>query len=291
MRQFPDNQAGSTRYRLNPFLEWVMSDYRKVSACLFSLFIFALFFFLFDIPPVKANSFVIVTSEGGAGLRQGDLLLAGSQLDLPVDAKLTLLTAKGEKILITGPLRGSLKEALPPENHAMLEELSAKEQEMIEEMVDILSEHRQNSMPVRGVSKAPEPEDTWQINTVVDGDQCSMRGHRPFLWRPNIDNRESMSISAQALGDETSVIFGQGAGVHPWPIDLSLVDKGIYELKTDTRNDAKTIVLHLIPDNLPTRAHLASVLSKNKCSRQAAQLLIEAEIDKLLGQLITKGKF
>lgn len=291
MRQFPKNTIDTLHNSHNSITECATSNHLKPHIYSLSLLIFTIFVILSNVSFVNANCFVIVKSQGAVKYRQGDQLLADSPINLSADAKLTLLTAKGEKILIAGPLRGSLKETLPPENHAILKELSREEQSMIENMAEILSDYRKNSMPLRGHPSPPEPEDTWQISTVIDGDQCSRHGHRPLLWRPNIDNQENMSISAETLGDETSVIFNQGAEVHPWPIDLSLIDNGIYRVKTDKKNDAKQITLHLLPDNLPTRAHLASALAKKKCSRQAAQLLIEAEIDKLLGQLITKGKF
>lgn len=292
MRKIPNQTFETSPHRQI----YLIVDHKKPSRLkdciyIFSTVLLAVLFVLLDLSSVTASCFVVVKSKGAVEYRQGDQLSADTTISLSTDASLTLLTAQGEKFILAGPLSGSLRETLPQESRVILGKLSPEDQAMLDKMADILSEHRKNSMPLRGKTKEDEPENTWQISTVVDGDQCFMQGRRPLLWRPNSENREHMKISAPSLDDETSIIFTQGKGIHPWPIDLSLVDNERYRIMTDKKFIEKQITLHLLPDNLPTRAHLASAMATHKCSRQAAQLLIEAEIDKLLGNLIIKGKF
>ena len=249
------------------------------------------FLFLAVALPVNANTFVVVEGERLVGYRSGDLLQAETVLNMSSEAEITLLTARGEKIRITGPLQGTLMEKLQQDSPDVLVSPSPEELAMLTTMAEILRDYRKSNIRLRGVPKKPEPKDPWQINTVASGDQCALQGQRPILWRPNTTDSEELGIRAETLQDETFVTFTPGKDTHPWPIDLTLVDKADYRVKKSQNGGENQIVLHLLSDNLPTRAHIASALAQNKCSRQAAQLLIEAKIDKLLGKLITNKKY
>ncbi|MDH3393647.1 MAG: hypothetical protein OEL66_06540 [Desulfobulbaceae bacterium] len=238
-----------------------------------------------------ATSLVVVSAKKVVGYRAGDVIDTATVISLSAQAELTLLTVKGEKISVAGPLNGSLNDRLREKMPELLAALPEQDHGLLASLSGILKKHRRSNMRLRGGGKKPEPKDPWQISMFEGGDQCVAQDERPELWRPHANDPEQVVIKAENLKDQTLVEFASGNETHPWPIDLSLVDKETYLVTDGGQQKERSLVLHVIPSDLPTRAHVAAALSDNNCSRQAAQLLIHAEIDKFIGKLITDDQF
>ena len=243
------------------------------------------------VTPVWAGSLVVVSAKNVIGYRAGDVIDTATPVSFSAQAQLTLLTVKGEKISLAGPFDGTLNDRLQEKMPGLVAELADGERVMLTSLAEILKKHRRNNMRLRGVAKKPEPKDPWQISMFEGGDQCVTKGGRPELWRFKASEEEQVVITAENLKDQTMVKFGSGNETHPWPIDLSMVDKETYLVTDGGQQRERALVLHVIADDLPTRAHVAAALNDNNCSRQAAQLLIHAEIDKYIGKLITEDLF
>jgi hypothetical protein len=237
------------------------------------------------------GALVVVESQRVVGYRVGDLLPLDQSLSLAPDAQLVLLTAQGEKIQVQGPLEGSLAERLQDTMPDMLAQLAHQDSDMLQSLASILQQHRSASLRTRSVHRAPEPKDVWQISVLSADDQCYQDGQLPQLWRPRTGSGDAWVIRAQNLQDETLVRFQQDGETHPWPIDLDLREGEEYLVLDRQGGREQKLTLHLIPGDLPTRAHVAASLNARNCARQAAQLLILSDIDKFIGRLITFDQF
>lgn len=238
-----------------------------------------------------AGSLVVVEGKRVIGYRAGDLVDTGQTLSLAPEAELTLLTAQGEKIQIAGPLEGTLADHLRETMPQLLAPLGDQEMALLTSLAEILGQHRRTAMRLRNVPRPPEPKDVWQISIISADDQCYIDGQLPQLWRPLGGSGEAVVIRAEKLQDETFINFDAEGETHPWPIDLALAGDEDYRVVDQAAGQEHKLTLHLIPGDLPTRAHVAAALNAKNCARQAAQLLIMSDIDKFIGRMITDDKF
>lgn len=237
-----------------------------------------------------AGSLVVVEGKRVIGYRAGDILATDQHLSLAPDAELVLLTVHGEKIQIDGPLDGPLAERLRETMPDLLAPLSEQEMSLLTSLAEILSQHRRTAMRMRNIPRPPEPKDVWQISIISADDQCYMDGQLPQLWRPK-SSGDMVVIRAERLQDETFINFNADGEIHPWPIDLDLAAGEEYRVVDPASGTEHKLTLHLIPGDLPTRAHVAAALNERNCARQAAQLLIMSDIDKFIGRMITDDRF
>lgn len=247
---------------------------------------------VFGLPvAASADALVVVETKRVIGYRAGDIVEVGQTLSLAADAELTLLTANGEKIQVAGPLDGPLAQRLRETMPELLAPLDGSQRQLLESLADILRQHRRSAMLLRNIPKPPEPKDAWQISIISNDDQCYLDGQLPELWRPKGGGGDVVVIKSEQLKDETFVNFDAEAETHPWPLDLDLDPGESYQVVEKGAGKEHRLVLHLIPGDLPTRAHVAAALNEKNCRRQAAQLLLMSDIDKFIGRMITDDKF
>lgn len=234
--------------------------------------------------PLYATQYVVAEAKGTHKLRSGDLVDAVDRVRIEKQGSLVLLTADGIKFQIDGAYDGRLESRIQNQAPDLLAERGDKDS--LKEMGRILRLHR-----VKRRSNGSTPKDPWHISLRDNGDQCIQGEDRPTLWRPDATNNSQIELVLKAPQDQTHIRFAKGSQTQLWPIDLAIRDKGTYSIQDLSQRGAYRFNLHRLPTSISNRAAQAVQLNRFKCKRQAASLLLQADIDRLLGKLISQDQF
>ena len=221
----------------------------------------ALFLILAGTPALALE--VVVMASNVDGIAPGQVLDGAESIEVPANGTLTLITADGRSITLTGPYSGAPAIASTAGDRALVAALSA-----------LLSggEGAPALGVVRGTGGAG-PDDPWLVDVTHSGDHCVRGTATARLWRPRADQVGVLSLRAVETGERVRADWNQGESTLAWPATVPLADGANYFARLNRGITARRLVLHVVPDGLATEAHRAVWMAQHGCVDQARSLL------------------
>jgi hypothetical protein len=112
----------------------------------------------------------------------------------------------------------------------------------------------------------------WLINVARQGHVCLRRALPAQLWRPNSRRNATVAITGPS-GKPVHVGWPAGEAIAGWPAGVALAEAGQYRVQMQGSTKMQRIVLHFVPDDLPTDPHRIQWLVDQGCHDQARALL------------------
>ena len=246
----------------------------------------------------QANDFVVVKAEGMPEFSLGDIVDSGSKLTVPEGGKITFIDGSGKKILVAGPYEGSL--VRHEANHTGTRTQSGTRPLGLGVKVNVVGAlarlFKDNVLAstrlgaFRSIGGVQTISNPGVIDVASAGHFCFDAGQTLPLWRAKQGDPETVHLANTKTGEKAQVRWAKGEAMADWPLEVPFADGAVYETSTGNAK-AKTLILHKLPSDLPTRVHKAAWMAENKCDQQAMLLVVSADVDKLLDALSQEGKF
>jgi len=245
-----------------------------------------------------ASDYVVVKAEGMPEFSLGDIVNSDAGLSVPKGGKLTVINGSGKKILVAGPYEGNLAKLEAAKSSRKTTSGSRPlglgvKVNVVGALARLFKENVLSTTRLgafRSVGGAQTISNPWVIDVATAGHFCFGEGQTLPLWRAKSDKAGSITLANQKTGEKTNVSWAKGDAMVDWPLEVPFGDGGVYSAMQGNK-DTKTLTLHKIPAELPTRIHKAAWMAENNCSQQAMLLVVSADVDKLLDTLSEEGKF
>ena len=216
----------------------------------------------------QAADLLILKSTDSDILPEGGILDGSKQLILPAGAAVTLVGEAGNKIILKGPYSGvpgaAERSAGSGFGDRMLLALSRL----------IAGSPRDASKlgATRGAASAVSL-DLWKINISMSGDHCLPADTSAEFWRARADKASTLSIKRYRTRSWVKTPWPAGADSLAWPGRMDVIDDATYLVRLGAGITVSKVVLHLLPNDLPSDFHRAAWMADNGCLRQARTLL------------------
>lgn len=245
-------------------------------------FFIALCIVLFAQKPVIAADYVIMERDGDVTYEIGDVVDGNDPVSLPDSSSLTLVSSSGEKIRVEGPFvgaLGSVGDSSSEQTNVPIRSLA----NLFRAQAEWAATHRL----VRSLGEEPNA-DPWVFDIDWNSAYCYRNPGDAALWRRKAVSAGVVEISVS--GDRIDANWPKGANKLEWPADMPISVGDQYSLRLGTE-DKRFIEFKKLPQDLPTRAHMAGWMADNACDDQAVLLMLSAEIDWMLSGLVKSGEF
>ena len=207
---------------------------------------------------VSAGDLVVIAAEGSE-LKPGTVVDDAQVLQLPVGAKVVLLSESGKTTTLTGPHNGvpGIKS-------------SKQDQGVVSSLSKLLtrSEGANVMAAFRGGANKRKHQ-PYAIDSRKSGLHCVAAP--VVLTRRSVKYEDALSIEVLATGEKATRTWSVGQSETNWPSDLAIVEGQPYRITLPL----KTVEVRLrwIPEGLATDAHRAAWMADNGCERQARGVL------------------
>lgn len=224
---------------------------------------------LVDLGIAQAAQLLVVASQTPA-LKPGTIIDSAKVLQLAAGESATLVSGLGHTLRLAGP--HSAPPAVPPTPEGATPDtaLLSALQGLIDE-VNAANRAEQAAKPgdeaAEGLLQRP-----WLINAARQGHVCLRRDLPARLWRPTSSRAETMAITGPS-GKPVRVDWPAGEAILGWPAGVALAEAGDYRVQMQGSTKMQRIVLHFVPDDLPTDPHRIRWLLDQGCRDQARALL------------------
>lgn len=225
----------------------------------------SLFFYLF-ISTAYAADMVVIRASDNTEYFKGQLLHNHAQVKLPDDAEVTVVFASGEVLTVQSGFKGAL---IDP---------STSIPEYSTQMIAELSEFLLKEQPVIR-SPAEYPPSAWQVDMSNNKRHyCVIPSQPVILWRPSGASKTAgvLEIKHSPTNKRVKTVWPAHKTTLGWPKDLSVVYEDAYSVEVKSLTGQrffKKLVLHKIPDDLPTKSHQVVWMVGRGCIPQANLLL------------------
>ncbi|MFQ5953715.1 MAG: hypothetical protein ACE5JZ_01455 [Kiloniellales bacterium] len=215
---------------------------------------------------------LLILKSTDPSLPEGGIIDGAQALSLPAGVTLTLVGEEGKKITLEGPYSGVPAASDQPAEGGfggrMLMALSR--------LIAGAPPDPTRLGATRG-SQVATADDFWLINVSVSGDYCLRTDRATEFWRPQADMTEALSIKRYGTQGWAKSEWPAGDDALGWPSGVDLVDDGTYLVRLGMGISVSKIVVHLLPDDLPSDFHRAAWMTEKGCLRQARALLSSLE--------------
>ena len=226
-------------------------------------FIFCLYLMTLAFSAMAAD--VVVIGSNAPLIKPGQIVTADALLEIPVGARVTLVSESGKTVTVNGPHSGPL----------FIAGNSSEKQSLISALSSLLSisEKEKSSVGLIRANIPPTPAAPWVIDIGRSGDHCVPAGSPVKLWRAR--NTKARTLSLKNLADKSSSDTDWLAATRTlnWPSKVTLEDGASYFVQLKGARTGRTLVVHLVPAELPSDAHRAVWMAEKGCVDQAKQLL------------------
>jgi len=210
----------------------------------------------------QAADMVVIHSDEIQLFPRGQLLDSQTAINLPADANITVVFSSGGVQSISGPYQGRLKDPL-------------KNKGGDNTLVMALAKFLIKRETVRGIFQL---EKIWLIDiSTRKRNFCIAPSEGVILWRPESESYTAsrLLITHKKTGQKARLMWPAHETRLPWPRYLPIIYGEIYTvaLTTYSRTTSKELVLHQVPDSLPTNSHKVVWMVGRKCIPQANMLL------------------
>ncbi len=216
----------------------------------------------------NAADLLILKSTVSDILPEGGILDGTKQLTLPAGAAVTLIGEAGNKIKLKGPYSGVPEAA---EQSAG----SGFGGRMLLALSRLIAGTPRDSTKLgatRGAASAIS-EDLWKINISLSGDHCLPADTSAEFWRARADKASTLSIKRYRTKSWVKTQWPAGDDSLAWPGGMDVIDDASYLVRLGAGITVSKVVLHLLPNDLPSDFHRAAWMADNGCLRQARTLL------------------
>jgi hypothetical protein len=208
---------------------------------------------------------VVIHSNATQIFPRGQLLDSHIPINLPAEAKITVVFSSGGVQTISGPYQGTLQDPLKNNNMA--------DDSLVTALADFLIERE----TVRG-GLSQLPENIWLIDVSTHKRYyCVAPSKRVMLWRPESESYKASTllIKRETTGQQATVRWPVFIRTVAWPRKLPLIYGETYtvELKTFSHTFEKELILYQLPERLPTNSHKVVWMVSRGCIPQANMLL------------------
>ena len=217
----------------------------------------------------KAAELVVIASTA-PGIAAGAMIEAGAKVTVPKGASVTLVSQSGKAVTLSGPFSG-----VPDVGGGGGAKGGG---DLVKSLAGLVSGGGKSSESLGAMRAAPgslaaRPDDPWVINVGRPGNQCAPGKGKVRLWRGK--SLKAVELKLKNLSDKSrsESAWPAGASKLDWPKNFPLIDDGAYMARLKGSRKAAKIVIHLVPDDLPTDAHKAVWMAKKGCVGQARLLL------------------
>jgi hypothetical protein len=186
-------------------------------------------------------------------------------IEIPVGAKITLISESGSVSVIEGPYSGA-----PGKEGA-----GGADNGLIASLAQLIGGKPAQSAALglmRAAKNEPSPS-AWVVDLRRSGSQCVKAGEKPVLWRAASQKAATLSLRALPTGGKANVKIAAGTDQIAWPDGVVIKDGGQYLARVSGNATASKLVLRLIPADLPTDPHRAAWMADMGCTVQAKALL------------------
>ncbi|MCK5663085.1 MAG: hypothetical protein KAI17_06345 [Thiotrichaceae bacterium] len=213
---------------------------------------------------VQAANMVVIHSNITQLFPRGQLLDCQTSINLPTDAKITVVFGNGNVQTVSGPFQGKIpkKESnITLDNDTLVTSLAqfVVERETIREL-------------------APHPKELWMVDVSTSKHfYCIAPSSQVILWLPEIQSQSASTlvIKHAPTGEQTEIEWPAYHTTLSWPSSLPVQYGDIYtvKIKYHSRTTFKQFVLYQLPESLPTNSHKIVWMVGRGCIPQANQLL------------------
>ncbi|MEN8219273.1 MAG: hypothetical protein ABFS56_23505 [Pseudomonadota bacterium] len=212
----------------------------------------------------QAADMVVIHSNAIELFPRGQLLDSHTPINLPAEAKITVVFSSGGVQTISGPYQGTLQDPLKNNNMA--------DGSLVTALANFLIERE----TVRGLSQ--QPENIWLIDvSTYKRYYCVAPSKRAMLWRPESQSYKASTllIKRETTGQQAAVGWPVFIRTLAWPSKLPLIYGESYtvELRTPSHTFEKELILYQLPKRLPTNSHKVVWMVSRGCIPQANMLL------------------
>jgi len=212
---------------------------------------------------------LVVIASGAPAFKPGQVVKAGTAVEIPAGASVTLVTETGKMVVLKGPFSGPAQAGGQGGD-------KGGDGKLITSLSELLSGSGKESGSLgtmRAVAPPKPPTDAWVINTGKSGEFCLLAKGPAVLWRAKA--AKGRTVTLKNLGDKSksTAQWPAGNATMAWPSKVTLADGARYLLRMKGSRAARKIKLHLVPGHLPSDAHRAVWMAQNGCEKQAKRLL------------------
>lgn len=246
----------------------------------------------------QASSYVVVATGTGTEYAPGDMIEGDLSITLEKGNQLTLINSLGKKISVKGPFKGALDVYLnkPGEQGAASgsNEAAGVDVDLVQSLARLFKTRFVDTGSLgafRSLSAGNELSDAWMLDSGKLGHFCSAKSKPIQLWRRPENTIKEVQIQLEGTNEKGATRWEANAKSASWPAELPVNDGASYLVRTRGEDAIKRLVLHILPDDLPTRAHQAVWMAEQKCETQAVLLVVSADVEAFLDDMIKKGDF
>lgn len=258
-------------------------------------FAFVLFaFFLLANTGAKAASFVVVQSDSGTSYSLGDLIDDRTKISLSAGAELTLISSSGTKLSIKGPFNGVLGGTRADVDLGAKGKGGGVDVDVVKSLAMLFKSHLVDGGAggvFRSLSAGNELSDPWMLDSAALGHFCYAKKHPIMVWRRPAPDAVAVEVQLEGTNEHGTITWAPQSKSAPWPLELPVMDGASYLFTEKGKSNVRRLILHAVPDDLPTLSHQAAWMADQKCSAQAVLLVVSADIEVFLDDMVKKGKF
>ena len=219
------------------------------------------------------------------GFSAGDVLDGAKKVLLPKDTRLTLIDGRGRKIEVRGPFEGLVDDIAA----TLAKGQCTASVEMDLGLVKTLAKVFEGLLP--RALRSGTLTDPWAIDVSRYEHGCYRTKQPLALWRRVTAKADVLYLKSQERGDPLAVEWPVRQGRVDWPPEVPLEDGGTVVAWLRSNKMQRSMTLHRVPDDLPTRIHQAAWMAEQACEDQARLLVLTANVDRLIDSMIEKKKF
>ena len=222
---------------------------------------------MFTVSTAARAQDLVVVSSTAPSVAPGQMIKSDASIDVPAGASVTLVSESGKILTLTGP-------------HSGLPGLEGRggggDANLLSSLSGLLSASGKETASLgtmRAVSPPKPPGDPWVINIGRSGDHCVAKGGPATLWRAK--SAKAVTLTLKNLNDRSKAkaAWPAGAGTLQWPSGVTIAEGAKYLVRIKGSRTASKLVLHLVPDDLPSEAHRAAWMAGKGCVKQARRLI------------------
>ena len=210
---------------------------------------------------------LVVVSSTVDKWKAGQVLPAGTVLEVPDGGKVTLVGSDGKTLVIKGPYKGT------PQSPAGGNELADKLSKMLSaSATDNATLGATRNLPGAGA----DGRKPFSVDSGNTGTQCVMVGSTPQIWRSAPARSVTGSLTRVGSAEQGALRWEAREQMTAWPADVAIQSGGRYLLRVQGRSSPAEFQLKLVPGDLQTDGHRALWMMEQGCTDQA-RLLLEGE--------------
>ncbi|MCV6639053.1 hypothetical protein [Candidatus Albibeggiatoa sp. nov. NOAA] len=228
------------------------------------------------ISSVYAADMVVIRATDNAGYAKGQLLNNDIHVQLPHEAEMTVVFSSGKVLTVGSGFKGSLVD--PMKNKHTSNKVDNATQ-LVASLSDFLYEQAHHEPPTTRKSGQERPSSAWQVDmSNRKRHYCVAPSKQVVLWRPSNSSKTAgtLEIKHTASNKRVKTVWPAHKTTLSWPKKLGVVYEDAYSVEVKNLTGQrffKKLVLHKIPNDLPTKSHQVVWMVGRGCIPQANLLL------------------